>query len=242
MGRSTKPAGPRQARYREIETYLRDLVAAAQPGDPLPTEADLCSQFSVSRMTVRQALGMLGHDGLVERRRGQGTFVGHRLLHRQPGMLMSFTEEMGRRGLAVESRILSAGLAPGRAPELADLRLPPGSDVVRVVRMRCAGGVGVGIEDTALIPSLAPVLEVDLVTGSLHRAIAHRGVHPRRAVGSLSSRLADEDEAQLLDLTPPAAILVELQVLFDGEDAPFERTQTAYSGDRYAVDTIHTRP
>ncbi len=222
--------------------YLRNLVEQGKPGDPLPTEADLCLRFSVSRMTVRQALAVLGNDGLVERRRGQGTFVGHRLLHRQPGLLMSFTEEMTRRGLSPSSRIVSAGMEPAREVEVEQLRLVDGSDVVRVVRVRCADGLPVGIEDTALVPWLSPVLAADLAQGSLHRAIGDCGVHPRRAIGSLAARLADPREGRLLDLSRPAAVLVESQVMMNDDDIPFERTETTYSGERYAVDTIHTRP
>ena len=95
---STKSRKPGQTRYREIERYLRTLVEGARPGAPLPSEAELCERFSVSRMTVRQALAELTNDGLVERRRGQGTFVAHRPVHRRPGVFLSFTEEMNRRG------------------------------------------------------------------------------------------------------------------------------------------------
>ena len=56
MAPSTKTHASGQSRYREIERYLRSLVDGARPGDPLPSEAELCERFSVSRMTVRQAL------------------------------------------------------------------------------------------------------------------------------------------------------------------------------------------
>src|SRR3712207_8979135 len=100
MGPSMNTQKPGQTRYREIERYLRTLVEAARPGDPLPSEAELCERFSVSRMTVRQALQELTNDGLVERRRGQGTFVAHRPVHRRPGVFLSFTEEMNQIGRA----------------------------------------------------------------------------------------------------------------------------------------------
>src|ERR687892_892126 len=104
---STKSHKPGQTRYREIERYLRSLVDGASPGDHLPSEADLCERFSVSRMTVRQALQELTNDGLVERRRGQGTFVAHRPVHRRPGVFLSFTEEMHRRGVQATHPLLA---------------------------------------------------------------------------------------------------------------------------------------
>jgi GntR family transcriptional regulator len=242
MAPSTNSHMSRQSRYREIEQWLRTLVEGARPGDPLPSEAELCERFSVSRMTVRQALQELTNDGLVERRRGQGTFVAHRPVHRRPGVFLSFTEEMHRRGAQATSRLLSAGLDDPRRPEAEDLGLAPGSRVVRVVRVRLADGVPVALEDAALVPGLAGVLEEDLGGGSLHSALERRGIVATRATGTITARLARASETGLLDLAPQAALLVELRILFDQEGRVFERTETRYVADRYVIDVVHTHP
>ena len=236
MAPSTNSHMSRQSRYREIEQWLRTLVEGARPGDPLPSEAELCERFSVSRMTVRQALQELTNDGLVERRRGQGTFVAHRPVHRRPGVFLSFTEEMHRRGVQATSRLLQAGLDDPRRPEAEDLGLAPGSQVVRVVRVRLADGVPVALEDAALVPGLAGVLEEDLGGGSLHRALERRGIVATPA------RLARASETELLDPAPQSALLVELRILFDQEGRVFERTETRYVADRYVIDVVHTHP
>ena len=242
MASSTRshPAG--QTRYREIERFLRTQVEGARPGAPLPTEAELCERFSVSRMTVRQALQELTNDGLVERRRGQGTFVAHRPVHRRPGVFLSFTEEMNRRGVQATSRLLAAGMDDPRQPEVLDLGLAPGSQVVRVVRVRLADGVPVALEDAALVPELGGVLEEDLGGGSLHSALERRGVVATRATGTITARLARASETELLDLAPQSALLVELRTLFDQEGRVFERTETRYAADRYVIDVVHTHP
>jgi GntR family transcriptional regulator len=242
MASSTRshPAG--QTRYREIERFLRTQVEGARPGAPLPSEAELCERFSVSRMTVRQALQELTNDGLVERRRGQGTFVAHRPVHRRPGVFLSFTEEMNRRGVQATSRLLAAGMDDPRQPEVEDLRLAPGSQVVRVVRVRLADGVPVALEDAALVPELGGVLEEDLGGGSLHSALERRGVVATRATGTITARLARASETELLDLAPQSALLVELRILFDQEGRVFERTETRYAADRYVIDVVHTHP
>ena len=46
---------PTLPRYREIEQALRERIATLKPGDPLPSDADLCREFGVSRMTARNA-------------------------------------------------------------------------------------------------------------------------------------------------------------------------------------------
>jgi GntR family transcriptional regulator len=242
MAPSTNTHRSRQTRYREIERYLRGLVEGASPGDPLPSEAELCERFSVSRMTVRQALAELTNDGLVERRRGQGTFVAHRPVHRRPGVFLSFTEEMNRRGVQATSRLLAARLDDPRRAEVDDLGLAPGSRVVRIVRVRLADGVPVALEDAALVPELGDVLAEDLGAGSLHGALERRGIVATRATGTITARLARASETELLDLAPQAALLVELRLLFDQHGRAFERTETRYVADRYVIDVVHTHP
>jgi GntR family transcriptional regulator len=242
MAQSTNAHKTGQSRYRAIEQYLRALVEEAGPGDPLPSEAELCERFSVSRMTVRQALQELSNDGLVERRRGQGTFVAHRPVHRRPGVFLSFTEEMNRRGAQATSRLLSAGLDDPRRTETLDLGLAPDSQVVRVVRVRLADGVPVALEDAALVPALGWVLDEDLGGGSLHGALAGRGIVATRATGTITARLARASETELLDLAPQSALLVELRILFDQQGRVFERTETRYVADRYVIDVVHTAP
>jgi GntR family transcriptional regulator len=242
MASSTRSHQAGQTRYREIERFLRTQVEGARPGAPLPSEAELCERFSVSRMTVRQALQELTNDGLVERRRGQGTFVAHRPVHRRPGVFLSFTEEMNRRGMQATSRLLSAGMDDPRRFEVLDLGLAPGSQVVRIVRVRLADGIPVALEDAALVPELGGVLEEDLGGGSLHGALERRGVVATRATGTITARLARASETELLDLAPQSALLVELRVLFDQVGRVFERTETRYAADRYVIDVVHTHP
>ena len=69
--------GGRTPRYAEILTVLRDEIAAgAFPvGSSLPSEADLCARFAVSRFTIREALRRLQSDGMVERVQGAGSKV-----------------------------------------------------------------------------------------------------------------------------------------------------------------------
>ncbi len=60
---------------------VRDALAkrirtgAYAPGKMIPPEQDLCREFGVSRITVRQAMAGLVTEGLLKRHRGRGTFV-----------------------------------------------------------------------------------------------------------------------------------------------------------------------
>jgi GntR family transcriptional regulator len=63
--------------YHQLEKILRKRIHNGQleSGNLFPTDQQLCEEFGVSRITVRQALKILEDDGLVKREQGRGTFV-----------------------------------------------------------------------------------------------------------------------------------------------------------------------
>lgn len=63
--------------HEQVARQLRDVLQRGemQPGDRLPAERELAVRFDVSRATIRQALEVLHHNGLIERRMGEGTFA-----------------------------------------------------------------------------------------------------------------------------------------------------------------------
>src|SRR5437016_6764502 len=92
--------------YRKIQGAILKRIEAGQlkPGDSVSSERELAKIHGVSLMTARHALAALEREGLVERRRGAGTFVAPPKIHFNK--LMSFTEQMASRGLSACSRIL----------------------------------------------------------------------------------------------------------------------------------------
>jgi len=117
------------------------------------------------------------------------------------------------------------------------LGLSPESWVVRVDRVRCANGIPIALEKAVLLGEAEPVLKFDLERGSLQAALASLGRRLGRATGYVTARLASVEEAQLLDLSMPAALLVETRLITDVNGRPVESTETAYVGSRWVIDT-----
>jgi len=230
--------GRREARYQEIERWLRSRVLQGVPGDPLPSESELATTYGVSRMTARQAVQNLAQEGLVERRRGAGTYVARQPLHRHEAALMSFTEDMRRRGLEASSRLIDASLSPATQADIDALRLPTGARVVTVSRIRLADGTALAIENVALPANCAGVLAVDLESGSLHDALVGIGRVPTIAHSWISARSATAAEARLLGLAGRGPLLVERRIIYDSDSTPLEHTESAYVASRYVIDAV----
>jgi len=224
-----------QPRYAEIEEWLADQCKVLAPGALLPSEHDLASQFGVSRMTARQAVQNLAKLGVVERRRGAGTFVAPRTLHRREGVLMSFTDDMRRRGMSSHSRVLRAEVTTSPR-EAESLSLDPTALVVRLDRVRFANDIPLAIERVTLPGEFAAVLEHDMEHESLHVTLQGLGRQLSHAQGYVSARLATAEEANIMSLTLPAALLVESRVIYDHAGRPVERTETCYIADRWVID------
>lgn len=88
-----------------VRYELRERITGAefQPGGPLPTEDRICLEYLVSRITVRRALESLQRQGLIERRRGVGSFVAER-----PGGLFRNLVSAGNRAQAHGARARAA--------------------------------------------------------------------------------------------------------------------------------------
>lgn len=149
--------GRRKAQWstvEEIKHYI--LEQGLRPGDPLPTETELCDELGVSRSSVREAMRTLSSLDIVEVRHGHGTFVGG--LSMSPlvsGLVFrSVLDSEGDLRTLREVVDLRIALDMGTAEELVELHRdgPPRDDLRALVeRMRehTARGEGFAEEDGA---------------------------------------------------------------------------------------------
>ena len=221
-------------RYYEIEQALRARVADLRPGDVVPSDAELCEEFGVSRMTARNAMQRLAQEGLVERIPGRGTFVAKRPVHRQAGSLISFSDEMRRRGRRPSSHVLRRATRAGTEDE--SRRLGAG-EVFELVRLRLADGEPIAIESSVFPPELAETLATaDLEAGSLFEALVGAGRVPTAGRGMLNAGAAGPGDAAHLEIAEGAPLLIERRLILDQAGRPLELTESRYAAGRYSLD------
>jgi GntR family transcriptional regulator len=161
--------------YHQLADILTAGIRSGEylPGSRIPPEIGLAKHYGIGRPTARQAIDILVRKGMVERRRGSGTYV------REPGQEIDLFSLAGtsaaflRQGVLIETRIL-------KAMELKtvgnDVDNPfAGGKAYVFSRLTLARGEPVLIEDLHLHPGLFPGIDaMDLAGKSLARLAADR--------------------------------------------------------------------
>jgi GntR family transcriptional regulator len=208
---STHGRSPRRGLRLRSSSVRDELVRRIEDGSlptgaRLPSEPDLAAELSVSRATLREALQALATDGMVERRRGSGTYVTDR-----PRMINSLDLNFG-----VTEAIVAAGMRPGTrdarfqvepatAENATHLGVSPGTNLVVIDRVRTADDAPVVLSRDLLVKDLFGDLEevvgrmlagsiYDVLREDLHIAVDHgvATLRPIRADSYLASRLSIE--------------------------------------------------
>jgi GntR family transcriptional regulator len=223
--------------YRRIQKSIRDRIEVGTlgPGDPVESERELARIHGVSLMTARHALGALEREGLVERRRGSGTFVTPPRIHFN--LLTSFTEHMAARGLAARSRLLYAREVHDEGGVAARLSLPTDSPLVRLERLRLAGSEPLALETTYLPATqfgglLARPLEQRSLFNILHQEY---GTELAYADEEIDATGADARSAELLGVPRLAPLLRIRQVIYSTEGRAAMYVLGLYRSDRHTL-------
>lgn len=225
--------------YHQLRQDLRERIAAGEwrPGDQVPTIRELCQLYGVSRITAIQALGALAQEGLLDRKRGKGTFVAEPKIEHGPVRLLSFTEDIVRRRHVPGSRILELGRVRATKTVAARLQLAPDAGVVMLRRLRLADGKPMGVQNAYLPDDLFPGLaEVSEPIESLYRLLEVRyGVVPTKATESYEPIRVDGETASLLGVARGAPAFSVERVMRDQRNRLVEYTVSVMRGDRYKV-------
>jgi GntR family transcriptional regulator len=230
--------------YHQVYLDLRDRIdhGSWPAGYRVPPERELARQYGVSLITVRRALGELAREQRIERARGRGTFVLAPRIDRDLDEPLSFNEEMRRRGLDAQTRLVAA--RPEVATELvaSALELAPGSPTIFVERLRLADGDPFLLEQASLPAERFPgLLASDLERGSLYALLAERyDTHVARSRETFEPVLLRTREAALLGLKPRMPALFVQGITFSDQGVPVEYSRTFVRSDRtrYFVERI----
>ncbi|MFN8521068.1 MAG: GntR family transcriptional regulator [Chloroflexota bacterium] len=223
--------------YRRIQADLRTRMDRGDlaPGTRIETEQELMARYGVSRATIRQALGGLIAQGLLEIRRGLGTYVRARAVEHVMGGFYTFSREIERHGMTPRTRALSVRVEAADERVAAMLGIAAGVPVVALSLLRLADDQPVLAETSWLPAARFPGLEeVDFDRARLYDTLITRyGVRPVRAHEAFEPVLLTAAEADLLDRRRGDPALRVERTAYDAAGEVLEYCRSTVRSDRY---------
>jgi GntR family transcriptional regulator len=222
------PARTRPLLPDVVRSELRRAIIGGEflPGSKLPNEEALCNRYSVSRITLREAVRGLIEDGYVTRRQGAGTFVTHGpTLRNSLDTNFSYTEYLESIGVRASKEVLDAKRVAADDEVIADLNLEPGAEVVVIRRVRIADGKpAIYSIDSLPVDIVDAKKDVKAFSRSLYKLLGERGHDVDHARAVLAPVIADAELAKLLDVKAGTPLQHLKQVDHDTSGRPVMRS------------------
>jgi len=222
--------------YQRIQRSIRAQIDGGElkPGDTVASERELAKIHGVSLMTARHALGSLEREGIVERRRGAGTFVAPPRIHFNK--LMSYTEQMASRGLSAASKLIAAKIVEQEEEIAARLGLSAGSKMIKIERVRQADEP-FALETCYLAAEKFPGLDREpLGRGSLFATLEQDyDIRLTYADEEVDATAAEGRVAQALRLPQGAPVMRIRQVIYGSNAKPVIYVIGFYRAERHSL-------
>ena len=226
--------------YSQLVSIVKRNISAGtlNTGDLLPSEAELCKTFDISRSTVRQAIGALESEGLVVRKQGRGTFVAEPKVRRKTEMVYSFTSEISSMGMTPSSTLIEFEVIEP-TPDIVKVLELGNSDtkVYRFTRIRNVDDEPLILETSFYPQYIYPKLTRELLqTHSFYSLLYHIGVVPFSADDSYEAVILDEKQASLLGVEPGSCAFYHQRRTKTEDGRIYEYTRSYIRGDRVRLD------
>lgn len=233
----------RLPQYQRLRDHLAEQIAKNRwrPGEAIPTEAALSTQYNLSTGTVRKAIDALVSEGILERQQGRGTFIRRPQFQSSLFRFFRFQTAAGERQVP-ESRILS--VEPVTAPSAVSqaLGLPADAQVIRIMRVRLLDEQPVLAEEIWLPHEpFAPLLHIDLSAQGpllypIYEEVCAQVV--ASAEETLTAESVNDVYARLLQVpvASPVVVIERLARDYAGKPLEWRRSRGHAEHFRYSVD------
>ncbi|NOK60418.1 MAG: DNA-binding transcriptional regulator, GntR family [Chloroflexi bacterium AL-W] len=231
------PASPLPL-YYQIKQHIHDCIdqGSLALGSMIPSERDLCDLYQVSRSTLRQAVQELINEGLLERRRGVGTYVAQPKIRHHLGSFSGFSERMKRAGHAPSTHLIEHSIFEDEADSEihAKLHVAASAPLLRMVRLRLADEEPIMLETVYLpITRLPGLMPEQLANQSLYHVLhTHYNIVICRLCETLEPVVLTPSDAQLLGTEPGLPAMLTTITTFNQNNQPTEYTLSLVRGDR----------
>jgi GntR family transcriptional regulator len=223
--------------YQIFEILEKEILEGDyKPGDYFATEMELQERFQVSRATVRKALEGLEANGLINRVTGKGILISPIKLVVDLPNLLSFSEEMEKRGMKPGTRLLGVEIIESPRTVCEALQLEQHSRALHIRRIRLGDEMPIVYMDSYLPENIGLTLE-DPFGGSLYELIHARTGRPVvEAKHIIEAATADEDIAAFLEVNEGFPLLLFRRIGYDPGGSPIVYETGFARADKYSYE------
>jgi GntR family transcriptional regulator len=222
--------------YAQVEAIIASSIADGTfpSGSRLPNEDELVERFTVSRTTIRQTIQNLIRRGLIEIRRGKGTFVTQPKITQEFTELSGFVEDMQSLGRQTSARVLDKQIVPASESIARQLALTTGALVVRIQRVRLADKAPLSFDETYLPREIGEkIIENDLETEPIFSLLEQKYKVPLlEAEYRLEAVSADATVARALRIAIGSPIFLIERTSYSVGQQPIDYEKLYYRGDQ----------
>lgn len=225
--------------YYQLAELLKEQIENGKlsVGERMPAVKELAEQYRISYMTARQAINELVKEGMLETRKGIGTFVASPKITYDYVRVTGFTEDMRLHGLSTTTHLLALGVEQASERVARELHINVDDPVVRVERLRYHNNVPIVLDSSYLPSRLCPRLEdKELETNSLYAILEDSyGFRLHRAMQWLEATGANRYESELMSVTEGKPMILVRGVTYIDDGRPIEYFKVVYRGDRFKL-------
>lgn len=223
--------------YYQLKEYIKDQIKNGvwKAEELIPSERELTEQFQINRMTVRQSITELVHEGFLRKQRGVGTFVTQPPSGRSLAKLTSFSTDI--LNLKPGSRLLAMNVIPAPQKTKEQLGLSDELQIIEIIRIRTADNEPIALEQVHLIYDKAsPLLNENFENRSIYKILEEVcGYRLTRVAQTIEIAACTPEEAAHLDIDPTDAALLMERVTYLENGEPIEFARCIYRADRYEL-------
>lgn len=223
--------------YKKVMQDLRNRINSAEfsIGDAIPTEKQLVTEYSVSRITIRKAVEELVTQGMVEKRQGSGTIVISKDMTGDLFILKSTSEYTKEAKKTLKYQVVNFSLINPSPIIKANLKLLDDDKVYFIRRLKIIDGEPSIIEDSYMPAKLFPELNITALETSKYQYIDNETDYKiEGALQEFAAEMPDKEIVELLGLAKRMPIL-KLDSLANFTDGTlFEFTTTWFKPDTFS--------
>ena len=230
--------------YEQMMMMLRERLDnhVLDAGEKLPSEAELCKSYGVSRITVRRAIDELVEEGYLEKKQGKGTFVTPKraavpVMSISENATVGFSGRYGQDSGRLHSIVISKKEYKANRNEQKMLNLDEGDEVLVLTRLMILDDKPWMIDRATYSAKRYPGFLEQIEDGvSTYNIMCEQyGVRMRRAYREITLAYATNEQAKMLGCAPSAPLFKTFKVVYDEQGLPVHMSSTYTQADNVVL-------